>query len=200
MNALQGDEYASRREVDQALEAHRLIHEQENVALGLALQHEAERETQHREAHEDAHKAHDEKHIIEGKAVTTALEAVNRERSIYAQAHEREHLSGQLAIDKAEQANDRRFSSVNATREQMSDILRTLATKESVDSLAKLVQDRYETNRASIVNLEKGDVKTEGKEMGRNTMVAIIVTAVTLVGTIVSAFVIIANFATKVGP
>lgn len=159
-------------------------------------------------------KAHEKEHYDLGESVKVALDAVDRERTIHAVAHDKEHHSHQrehglnnLAIDKAEQATDKRFSSVNATREQMSDILRTLATKESVDSLAADKTRRWEENRKemdrrfeelqrSITNIEKGDVKSEGKELGRAAMVGIIVGAITLATGVLGVLIAVFNLAT----
>jgi len=190
------DEPVSRREVD------------------LALRHEEEREDAHRAAHDAEHVAHSEKHLSESRSIATALDAVNRERTIHATAHDREHENhqrqhgfGQLAIDKAEQASDKRFDAVNGTRNQMNDLIGKLASKDTVEGMAADFARRWEENRkeldrrfgelhTSVVNIEKGDVKGEGKELGRNAMVAIIVTALTIVGGIVSLIVVVSNLAT----
>ncbi len=215
------DEPVTRREANQrdALSAerweeHRRVHEADRIATTLALSSVEEREDMHRLAHAAEHGAHGEKHVSEGNAVTTALDAVNRERTIHAEAHDREHEghqrehgSGQLAIDKAEQATDKRFTSVNGTRDQMAELIRSLASKDTVDGMAldttrrweenrKELDRRFDEQRLAITNIEKGDVKGEGKELGRSTMVAIIVTAVGLVGTILGIVIVISNFAT----
>ncbi len=195
-------------------EAHDRVHEADRLATTLALSTVEEREDMHRTAHNAAHEAHAEKHVSEGHSVVTALDAVNNERTIHAAAHAREHeghqgvhVFGQLAIDKAEQATDKRFSSVNATREQMADIIRSLASKDTVDGMASDMTRRWEENRKeldrrfdeqriAITNIEKGDVKGEGKELGRSATVALIIGAVSFAATVLGIIIVVSNLAT----
>jgi len=230
------DDYLTRREAnviirsgeaaqEAAKEAHDAQHDAENLAVTTAMT-VAERERQtHAAAHEREHKLHAEKHLSEDEAIKTALDAVSRERLIHAEAHDREHAAHQrehalanIAIEKAERATDLRFAATNAFREQLNDIVMTLASKESMETLQKesdrrfealtvqlqqqfaaaekLTQDRYESNRAAIVELQKGDVKAEGRGIGSAAMVAYIVTAIGIVGSVLAIIVILSNFAT----
>ncbi len=97
-----------------------------------------------------------------------------RERAIHSEAHDREHLShlrehglNNLAIEKAESANDKRFSAANGYREAYESRVQAAATKEALDAL------RTEVDRRMTV-LERNDVKAEGKGMGQGAVVAYI--------------------------
>ncbi len=228
MTADDGDAYLSRRESDiliqqgmqaseDRVEAHRQEHAAEAVALGLAMAAAKEMQDQHNTAHESAHVAHHEKHASEGTAVKTALAAVATEREIHAKAHEKEHDGHQrehglnnLAIDKAESANDKRFSSTNAYREQLNEMIRQLAPKEALDVFVKDVDRRFEESRKdrerrheelrhAISALERTDVKAEGKGIGQGAVVAYIVTAIGLVGSVLAIVIVLSNALTT-GP
>lgn len=151
-------------------------------------------------------------------AITTALDAVNRERVLHNTSHDREHVLSTLAIGKAEQANDVRFASVNEFRGQLNDMIRTLASKDAVeahvkdtdrrwdenrkdldrrfDALTKLTQERFESNRAAIVMLERVDVKQEGKGIGQAAVVAAIIAVVGLFATVLGIIVVLSNILT----
>lgn len=189
-------------------------HAIEADALDKALGAANNQQLSHNSAHDRAHEAHEEKHRSENEAVHVALAALDRERIIHAEAHDREHTShlrehalNNLAIDKAEAATDKRFSGVNGTREQMSELIRNLATKESVDTLTadktrrwdelrKELDRRFDEHRLAITALEKGDVKQEGKGMGQLATVGLIVGGVGFVGTLLGILVLVANLAT----
>lgn len=206
-------------------EAHLSAHRQEAEALDKALAAESKLELQHNTAHDKAHDSHEEKHAAEEQAVKAALDGLDRERAIHSMAHDRAHESHQrehglnnLAIDKAESATDKRFISVNGTRAQMEDMLRTLTSQDAFNALAadfvryreesrkdqdrRFEEIRLERERRfaevhlAITNIEKGDVKGEGKELGRNAMVALIVGAIGLVGTVLGILVVASNLAT----
>ncbi len=222
---LDEDRFLTRREADvlfaqntlraeERSEAHRREHEQVADAIDKALAAEKAQNDQHKDAHDKAHVSHEEKHKSEAEAVRTALAAVARERNIHAEAHDREHLGHQrehglnnLAIDKAESANDKRFSSTNAYREQINEMIRQLAPKETLDVFIKEVDRRFEDARKdterrheelrhAITTLERTDVKAEGKGIGQGAMVAYIVTAVGLVGTILGILIVASNLLT----
>ncbi len=219
------DEFPTRRESDlllqqvtasteERLESHRREHAAEGVALGLAMASAKQMQDQHNETHDAAHIAHTEKHGSEELAVQTALIAVSRERAIHAGAHEKEHDGHQrehglnnLAIDKAESATDKRFSTTNAYREQINDLIRNLATRDSVDVIIKDVDRRFEESRKdrerrheelrlAITSLERSDVKAEGKGIGQGATVAYIVTAVGLVGSVLAIVIVLSNVLT----
>ena len=201
------DRFLSRREADTLVEArltaHRREHEQSAEAIGLALEAAQDKQDLHNVAHDAAHEAHEEKHNAEAEAVKTALAAVARERTIHADAHERDHVAHQrehslanLAIDKAETANDKRFAGTNAYREQINDMVRNLASRESVDTLNKEIDRRFEEQRKdterrheemrnAIAMLERTDVKAEGKGLGQSAVIAYIVAGVSILGSLV---------------
>ncbi len=172
---------------------HQREHDAEADALDKALAADRAQQAEHNLAHEKAHQAHEEKHIAENEAVKTALDAVARERSIHATAHEKEHDGHQrehglnnLAIEKAEAANDKRFGAANGYREAFEGRVREAATKEAVEGLHKELDRRIQA-------LERNDVKTEGLRTGQGAIVAYIVTAVGLVGSILAIIIVIAN-------
>ncbi len=189
--------------VESRIADHRIEHRQEGGALDKALTAEKVLRNAHDVAHTAAHDAHGEKHEAEGLAVKTALAAVDRERKIHAEAHEREHEGHQrehmlanLAIEKAESATDKRFASTNAYREQISDMIRNLARRESLESLEKEVDRRFEEQRKdterrheemrqALTTLEKTDVKAEGKGIGQAAIIAYIVAGLSVVGSLV---------------
>ncbi len=178
--------------LDERLDAHRREHSQQNEAIDKALASEKAQSDQHNIAHDKAHDAHEEKHKSESEAIKTALTAVGAERKIHAEAHTKEHEGHQrehglnnLAIDKAEQANDKRFGAANAYREQIDNMIRLLASKEALESLQKEVDRRFEDVRLSLGTLEKTDVKAEGKGLGQSALIAYIVAGVSLLGSLV---------------
>ncbi|MBA3403956.1 MAG: hypothetical protein H0U13_04585 [Gemmatimonadaceae bacterium] len=172
------DNFLTRREADI------LIRQAEHSA--------AERFDTHQRAHDAAHKAHDEKHISTEKGIGTALDAVDRERRIHAEAHtkehdghQREHAQNNQAIDKAEAANDKRFAGANAFRETFEARIQASATKDAVESL------RQEFDRRTTV-LERNDVKAEGRGLGQGALVAYILSGVGFLGSMI----VLANFFT----
>jgi len=101
-----------------------------------------------------------------------------------------------MAIGKAEQANDKRFESANAFREQINDILRAVATKEALEALQKEIDRRFEDTRLSIRTLETTDVKAEGKGIGQSALIAYIVAGVSILGSLV----VLSNLLTTAAP
>ncbi len=190
------DRYLTRREAE-------VIHANSADAIDKALETERVLAHEHNLAHAKAHEAHEEKHDSENEAVKTALAAVDRERNIHADAHDREHLGhlrehglNNLAIEKAESATDKRFASTNAFREQLNDMIRQLAPKETLDVFTKEVDRRFEDARKdterrheelrqAITTLERTDVKAEGKGIGQGAMIAYIVTAISVLGSLI---------------
>lgn len=188
---------------DAAHEAHAEKHAAENRAVDAALVAEREQGREHNLAHAKAHDAHEEKHAASETAVRTALAAVAREREIHASAHVkeheghlREHALNNLAIDKAEAANDKRFTATNAFRETFETRVQAGATKESVDALRKELDRRFEDIRKEreaaldglrhqVATLEKTDVKAEGRGLGQGALVAYIVTAISILGSLI---------------
>ncbi len=199
---------------DERAAAHAREHRQESDALNKALAAERNQQQEHNLAHAKAHESHEEKHRSENESVKTALAAVDRERNIHAAAHDKEHFSHQrehglnnLAIDKAEGATDKRFSAVNGTRDQMAQLVNSLASKDTVEGMGheqsrrweemRKEQDRrFEEQRGAISALQLGDSKQEGKGLGQAATIAVIVTVVGFVGTVLGIVIVISNFAT----
>lgn len=198
---------AARRN-EERIEAHRREHEQQADAIDKALGSDKAQSAQHNIAHDKAHDAHEEKHAALDEAVKTALNAVSRERSIHAEAHEREHAGHQRehgmadqAIGKAEAANDKRFAVANGVRESFEARVQQSATKETVESMRKEFDRRFEDFRKErdvaldglrrqVTTLEKTDVKAEGRGIGQGAVIAFIVTGVGLISTLVGMVVI----------
>lgn len=154
-----GDMFLTRREAEilietsaviarERLDAHRRDHAEQAEAL------------------DKAHVAHEEKHRSEAEAVKTALVAVARERTLHAQAHEREHVLTELAIHKAERVADKQFGEIDR---------------------------RFDEMREAIRVLEQTDVRIEGHGLGRGSTVGAIVTAITVAAAAVGALVVVFN-------
>jgi hypothetical protein len=198
-----------------ALKAHEEKHAAEQASARTALEVADRERVQHDEAHKREHHLHGEKHAQADVAIEKALDAVARERAIHAEAHQREHEAHQrehakdaVAIDKAEKATDLRFAAANAFREQISDMTRTFATKEALDSHLsesdRRIQDiratydrRVEELRNRVELIEKGDVKQEGRGIGQAATVAAIVAAVGFFATLLGIVIVLANVFTQ---
>ncbi len=190
------DDFLLRREADiliaqtataaaLALEVHRREHISEEKALDRALHAVHEQDREHRLAHTAAHDSHEEKHKSEGQSVVTALEAVARERRIHAEAHEREHTGhleihklNNLAIEKAEGANDKRFNAANGYREAYESRVNSAASKEALDGLRKEMDRR-------LITLETNDAKAEGKGLGQSALTAYVVAGLSIIGSLI---------------
>ncbi len=157
-------------------------------------------------------------HSTSEEAIRTALKAVEKLAELHNIAHSREHTAhevrhedGRMAVAKADAAMDKRLESLNGVYGQMREQARVFASGESVVSLQGTVdrrfedarrdrETRHEELRVRIETIEKGDVKqlptAEGKSLGQGAMVAIIVGAVSLVGTILGIFVVLSNVLT----
>jgi hypothetical protein len=169
----------------------------------------AERWTAHQREHELAAEAHREKHDAEQTAVDksedaiksavdkalaaaervadlqktelgTALDSHHREHVTHEASHAREHSLVSEALTKAESSMDKRLEAIDKRLEE----------RDKAWAL------RFEDSLRAITNIEKGDVKQEGKQLGQGAVVAIIVGAISVVGAILGILVVIANFAT----
>lgn len=205
---------ARQREIDARWEAHLLAHDQHNAAHALEHTHEKETTRLREEALGVASKVHDGIHESERKSVATALAQVERLADVHSEAHKREHLAHEQrhddqteAVTKAEISVDKRLEAMNQIREQLREQAAAFAPAESLALLqreldrrfadtTKHTDERYEENRRRIEAIEKGDVKQEGKSLGQGATVAIIVGAVSLVGTVLGIVIVLSNFAT----
>jgi hypothetical protein len=209
------DRFLTRREAEviiangaaaqqERIDSHAREHAAEKIALELALEAANRERLTHEASHDREHGAHEKIHANERAAVSTALDVVGKEREIHAHAHEREHAShirehelDKLAVTKAEAANDIRFKSTNGYREQLDVVIRTLATKETVDGYQSHTNQRMDELRDKIVAIEKGDSKAEGRQLGQGAVVGIIVTAVFVASAVLGIVVVLANFAAQ---
>lgn len=134
----------------------------------------------HKEKHEAEQKAVDKAEATISKAVDTALEALDTNRDTHDQAHQREHSMSSEALVKAESSMDKRLESVAKLLEERD----------------KAWGVRFEDTLRAITNIEKLDVKAEGKSLGQGTVIAIIVTAISVVGTILGIIIVLSNLVT----
>ncbi len=215
MTPTNGDEhYLTRREAELLIEsmtgasearalAHQRLHDEAEKALDKALGAVLIETRSHLGTHDKSHDTHEEKHRSEGEAVKTALAAVARERTIHAEAHEREHSShlrehslNELAISKAESANDLRFKAANEFRATMQDLMTKMATRDALAAHVSFSDKRLEELRQAIVAIEKGDVQQEGKSRGQGMVIAAIVGTVSFAGAALAIIILLANYAT----
>lgn len=147
-------------------------------------QHRREHDEQ-REALKLARELHQETHKVSKEALKTALDAVASERKIHAEAHDREHIGhleihrlNNLAIEKAESANDKRFTAANGFRETFEARVRDVATKDALEA------QRKESDRRINI-LERNDVKAEGRGLGQGAVIAYIVSGVSVIGSLI---------------
>lgn len=181
--------------------------------------------TAHERHHEQLEKQLEVAHAAATAALKAALADHHREHEVHAAAHDREHFAHQrehtlndAAVANAAKAVDQRLSGMNEFRDQLRDQARTFATNaEFQQAMAgmgtrldqiqgaldrrfldtvKHTDERYEENRRRIEAIEKTDVKGEGKALGQGTVVAIIIGAISLVGTVLGIIIVISNFAT----
>lgn len=71
--------------------------------------------------------------------VQTALNAVNRESELHAQAHAREHTAIQTAMDKAEKYVDQRLGKHDEATSELKDLVAKAANRDDVDAVKKLL-------------------------------------------------------------
>lgn len=178
-----------------------------NQQLGQAID-EAQRLAQQNErwtAHEKLHRsqsrnrdkelalrwrAHEDIHVAAHEAHAQLHEAL-------AKGHAREHGLNDLAVSKSEVAYDKRFEAVNEFRDQLRDQAGTFASTERVETMQRDMDRRFEEHRLSITNLEKGDVKQEGRGIGQGAVIAAIVTVITVVGGLLGIVIVLSNLLTK---
>lgn len=161
-------------------------------------------------AHDERWSAHRREHDTMLVAAGDALTAVDNALTAAQLAHQREHTATEAALDKAERATEKRFESVNEFRGQLADLISRLASKEAFETLNKDVNrrfdeqrvnsdQRFETLRASndkrfdelrtsVTNIEKLDVKTEGKGIGQATVVGYIIGGVGFLTAVIALY------------
>ncbi len=161
-----------------------------------------------------AFSSHTREHDSAEEAIKTALQAVKELAGLHNVAHTREHTAhevrhedARLAIMKADTVLDKRLVDLNGVYGQMRDQQRTLATAEALGLLQEAVlrgrederrerEQRHEELRVRIDNIEKGDVKQEGKTLGQGATVAMIVGAIAFVGTVLGIVVALVGVVT----
>ena len=179
------DRFMTRRESDTNAANHEQIHVREKEALNIALDITDRDRKTHDLFHDREHDAHLVAHEKSELAVKLALEAVSRERELHNHFHDREHAAHQrehgldkLAIDKAEQAADKLFAKVEGEIKTFRE-----DTDRRFREARELADKQHNELRLSITNIEKGDVKTEGKGIGQAAVVSYIALGVSaLVG------------------
>lgn len=167
----------------------------------------SERWTAHGRIHDALALAIDKADSSQRAALKAALDDHHREHSVHEAAHEREHSMNAEAVRVADTAMTARLASLNEFREQLRDQAKTFASTERVDAFMKendrritdtliTTQAWYENNRQRIESLEKGDVKSEGKGMGRDGAIATIVTSIAVTGGVLGIIVVLSNLLT----
>lgn len=169
------DDFQTKRESQLRWESHAQDHTQLAESIRTAIEAVDRERVLHVTAHDAAHAAHNREHSLDEKASTIALAA-----------HAKEHSLEKDARDKAEHAIDTRLQTMNEFRAQLKDQASTFARADTVAAL---------TDR--IIAIEKLDIKGEGKAIGQGTVIAVIIGAVTFIGTILGILIVVANFATK---
>lgn len=177
------------------------------AALSAALADHHREHLVHEAAHEREHHAHGVEHTLNAialdkadsaarAALKAALDDHHREHLVHETAHGREHAMNAEAIRVADTANDKRLATLNEFRAQLSDQAKTFASTERLDALikendrrfgdtTKHTDERFESNRLRIENLEKGDVQSTGRSLGQGQVIGWIVTAIVLTGIVV---------------
>lgn len=211
---LNDDGLARQREVDLRWSNHETDHSSHDHLHQLEHAHEQELARHEENQLGRALTAHEHEHVANELAVKTALASVDQLARLHADAHSREHMAheqrhtdAQEAIIKAETSIDKRLESLNEFRSQLRDERSDLASSERVGLLEgnidrrftetiKHADEKHEDNRRRIEILEKGDIKSEGKSLGQGAVVAILVTAIGVVGTLLGIVIVIANLVT----
>lgn len=165
-----------------------------------------------------AFEAHEQAHFANEEAVKTALASVDRLADTHATAHEREHTAHEQrhedqaeAIRRGEVALDKRLAALNGVYDQMREQARSFASAEVVATMQAQIDRRFEesrrerdlaneTLRARVEAIEKKDVKGEGRAAGMGTFAAIIVAAITLVGSVLGILIVLSNLLTAPRP
>lgn len=176
----------------------------------------------HRSDHEQLATAVDKAEAASKVALATALADHHREHGVHASAHEREHVAhsrehvmGDNSVATAAVSVDKRLEGMNEFRDQLREQARAFASSERLDSVSSAIDrrlidmqqmldrrfadatkhtdEKHEANRQRIEAIEKKDVKGEGKSLGQGTVVAIIVGAIALMGTLLTIVIAVAN-------
>ena len=129
-------------------------------------------------------------HELETANLTNARESHEREHFAHVSAHDREHVMTGVAITTATGALDKRLEGMNEFRGTLRDQQSTFLRREQYEAQAGAMLER-------VINLEKSNVKVEGRSLGQGTIVGLIVGAVTLVGTILGIIVVASNLLTN---
>ena len=126
---------------------------------------------------------------IEGTRETleAKIEAVSEVKNERWAGHLRQHEAEKHAVDIASQNQEKRLDSLNEFRAQLGDQAKTFVTRDLVDKIESDLDRR-------LLVLEKGDAKQEGRVLGQGAIVALIVGAIGVTGTIITIVVLLANF------
>lgn len=111
--------------------------------------------------------------------------------------------AAQVAVDKAEVATNHRLDTMNEVRDQLRDQAATFAIREVVDKdieavkeTLREIRDRLETE---IDTLKDDQQRREGAQEGLSRTGRLVVTTVTVVGTVLAILVLLANNVLKTG-
>ncbi len=103
--------------------------------------------------------------------------AHHREHALHDEAHRREHEQTQTALDKAERQ----------TAEALDKAEHTVSLRfDGVIKSSDLMRDQ-------VIELQKSDVKGEGKSLGQGAVIAVIVGAVGFAATLLGIVIVVVN-------
>ena len=102
--------------------------------------------------------------------------------------------SSQLAIDKADQATEKRFEGVNEFRAALSDQATRFVTNQTLDALGDKLQSSIERNREDLDNLARRLDLREGQDTGTKLTTGAMVGGLTVLVLIIGVIVAAANY------
>lgn len=104
---------------------------------------------------------------------------VEKIADLHADAHAREHLLTQEALDKAEEAMERRIAGLNEFRQQLSDQASTFVRRDMVDEKLAASAERYEREFKSlsdrVYQLERASANLSGRMWALGVGVSLLV-------------------------
>jgi hypothetical protein len=166
------------------------MHRREHEALST-VNSDTERRLAERVAQEFT--AHTREHNLQSARWEDHLKAHEREHLFHTEAHEREHQLVSAALEKSERAFEQRLAATGTSIGQIREQQGRFATAERVDLFEKEYDRRLAEQSIAITNIEKHDVKGEGKSLGQGVVVAIIVAVIAAVGALSSLFILLAD-------
>ncbi len=186
--------------IEGKFQAHKSSHEIEGQAVKTALVAVQELASLHNIAHTREHTAHETRHEDQKEALRKAEMTIDkRVESINGyQAILRDQQATYITRDLSEEKHaekEKRIEALTVDTNRRFEEVRDEAVRTNQEMRAVLLA-QFENLRAAIVNIEKGDVKQEGKSLGQGAVVALIIGAVSLIGTVLGILVVLSNVLT----